>query len=269
MASRRPEGDSQYARPQTARVILLHSTKATSPNNTQSSSGRHTHNHHCTRHHQKPIKTSLFSPHQATPQMATAASFTSTNFARFAPTTKRSSNRRATGGAASGRSLRVYAHGTGGPGGGAHLNPDDVIAPSASPVGVTGAVLDAPRAAAAGADGAVDEEDERKNVYVETYGCQMNVNDSEVMLSVLKDSGYDATDDMHEADVILVNTCAIREKAEAKIWQRLAYFKSLRNRKKKTEKPVVGVLGCLAERLKTQLLEALRGGDIRRHCPGS
>ena len=122
--------------------------------------------------------------------------------------------------------------------------------------------MDAPRAAAAGADGAVDEEDERKNVYVETYGCQMNVNDSEVMLSVLNDRGYDATDDMHEADVILVNTCAIRDKAEAKIWQRLAYFKSLRKRKKKTEKPVVGVLGCMAERLKTQLLEADQLADL-------
>ena len=99
-------------------------------------------------------------------------------------------------------------------------------------------------------------------MYVETYGCQMNVNDSEVMLSVLKDGGYDETDDMHDADVILVNTCAIREKAEAKIWQRLAYFKSLRKRKKKSEKPVVGVLGCMAERLKTKLLEADQLADL-------
>ena len=90
----------------------------------------------------------------------------------------------------------------------------------------------------------------------------MNVNDSEVMLSVLETAGYDATDDMHDADVILVNTCAIREKAEAKIWQRLAYFKSLRRRKKKTEKPVVGVLGCMAERLKTRLLEADQLADL-------
>ncbi|ACO65884.1 predicted protein, partial [Micromonas commoda] len=102
----------------------------------------------------------------------------------------------------------------------------------------------------------------RKNVYVETYGCQMNVNDSEVMLSVLKDRGYDETGDMHDADVILVNTCAIRDKAEAKIWQRLAYFKSLRRKKKKSEKPVVGVLGCMAERLKTQLLEADQLADL-------
>ena len=103
---------------------------------------------------------------------------------------------------------------------------------------------------------------ERKHVYVETYGCQMNVNDSEVMLAVLKDGGFDETDDMHDADVILVNTCAIREKAEAKIWQRLAYFKSLRKRKKKSEKPVVGVLGCMAERLKTKLLEADQLADL-------
>jgi tRNA A37 methylthiotransferase MiaB len=82
------------------------------------------------------------------------------------------------------------------------------------------------------------------------------------MLSVLKSSGYDATEDMFDADVILINTCAIREKAEAKIWQRLAYFKSLRNRKKKNEKPVVGVLGCMAERLKTQLLETDQLADL-------
>ena len=120
-----------------------------------------------------------------------------------------------------------------------------------NPKGVTGAVMDPPEAST-----------ERKHVYVETYGCQMNVNDSEVMLSVLETAGYDATDDMHDADVILVNTCAIREKAEAKIWQRLAYFKSLRRRKKKTEKPVVGVLGCMAERLKTRLLEADQLADL-------
>ena len=144
----------------------------------------------------------------------------------------------------------VRAHG---PGGGVHLDPNESIAPSRAPKGVAGAAIldrdDAP-------------ERERKNVYVETYGCQMNVNDSEVMLSVLKDRGYDETGDMHDADVILVNTCAIRDKAEAKIWQRLAYFKSLRRKKKKSEKPVVGVLGCMAERLKTQLLEADQLADL-------
>ena len=99
-------------------------------------------------------------------------------------------------------------------------------------------------------------------MYTETYGCQMNVNNSEVMLSVLADNGYDTTDDVHDADVILINTCAIRDKAEAKIWQRLAYFKSRRRRRKKNEKPVIGVLGCMAERLKTQLLEADQLADL-------
>ena len=131
--------------------------------------------------------------------------------------------------------------------------PQDVSSLKTSPTGVAGAVLDAP---------SDESKSERKNVYVETYGCQMNVNDSEVMLAVLKNGGYDETDDMHDADVILVNTCAIREKAEAKIWQRLAYFKSLRRRKKKSEKPVVGVLGCMAERLKTKLLEADQLADL-------
>ena len=149
--------------------------------------------------------------------------------------------------------FKVVAHGSG-PGGGAHLNPDDVLEAAKAPVGVAGATLDAPVEDGNGA--------ERKKVYQETYGCQMNVNDSEVMLSVLKSRGYDETEDMHEADVILVNTCAIRDKAEAKIWQRLAYFKSLRKRKKKNEKPVVGVLGCMAERLKTQLLEADQLADL-------
>ena len=131
----------------------------------------------------------------------------------------------------------------------------DLPSTQSSPLGVAGAVLDAPRSEP-------ETSAERKHVYVETYGCQMNVNDSEVMLAVLKDGGFDETDDMHDADVILVNTCAIREKAEAKIWQRLAYFKSLRKRKKKSEKPVVGVLGCMAERLKTKLLEADQLADL-------
>jgi hypothetical protein len=136
-----------------------------------------------------------------------------------------------------------------------HLPLQDVSKMNTAPTGVAGAVLDAPTG-----DGSKIEE--RKHVYVETYGCQMNVNDSEVMLSVLKQGGWDETTDIHDADVILVNTCAIREKAEAKIWQRLAYFKSLRRRKKKGEKPVVGVLGCMAERLKTKLLETDQLADL-------
>ena len=155
----------------------------------------------------------------------------------------------------SGSSARVRAHG---PGGGQHLTARDVADAAKAPVspaGFAAAVMDGP-------DVSSDADAGRKHVYVETYGCQMNVNDSEVMLSVLERAGYDQTEDMHDADVILVNTCAIREKAEAKIWQRLAYFKSLRRRKKKSEKPVVGVLGCMAERLKTKLLEADQLADL-------
>lgn len=185
-----------------------------------------------------------------------AAKSTGSNRCAAAPSSSRGFGKANPGGGGR-RALRVVAHGAGGPGGGQHLDPNDAVASSTSPVGVAGAVMEH-----AANDDDVAVPVERKHVYVETYGCQMNVNDSEVMLSVLKDSGYDATDDMHEADVILVNTCAIREKAEAKIWQRLAYFKSLRNRKKKTEKPVVGVLGCMAERLKTQLLEADQLADL-------
>ena len=107
-----------------------------------------------------------------------------------------------------------------------------------------------------------DRERAKRSVYVETYGCQMNVNDSEVMMSVLESAGYDETKEVNEADVILVNTCAIRDKAEAKIWQRLAYFRSLGNGKKRSERPVVGVLGCMAERIKEKLLEADRLADI-------
>jgi len=69
----------------------------------------------------------------------------------------------------------------------------------------------------------------KKKVYMETYGCQMNVNDSQVVESVLQSNGYEREEEPGEADVILLNTCAIREKAEHRIWQRLAYFRSLRN----------------------------------------
>ena len=94
-----------------------------------------------------------------------------------------------------------------------------------------------------------------KTVYIETYGCQMNVSDTEIVLSVLQSAGYEHVYDMNEADVILTNTCAIRENAESKVWQRLAVFKKLKASKK--QKPVVGVLGCMAERLKSRLLGEL------------
>ena len=151
----------------------------------------------------------------------------------------------------------VRAHGHG-PGGGAHLSAEDAV--EARTRRETQRMVSGwEKEGSGGEEGRAAE---RRKVYVETYGCQMNVNDSEVMMSVLESAGYDATDDVNGANVILINTCAIRDKAEAKIWQRLAYFRSLGNGKKKTEKPVVGVLGCMAERIKEKLLEADRLADI-------
>lgn len=103
---------------------------------------------------------------------------------------------------------------------------------------------------------------EPKSVYIETYGCQMNVSDTEIVMAVLQAAGYNRTNDVDAADVILANTCAIRENAESKVWQRLGAFKNMKLRRKKGERPVVGVLGCMAERLKAQLLESDRLVDI-------
>ncbi|KAL4432197.1 hypothetical protein ABPG77_005959 [Micractinium sp. CCAP 211/92] len=100
--------------------------------------------------------------------------------------------------------------------------------------------------------------------YIETYGCQMNVNDSEVVLAVLSQAGYGRTDDPSAASVILCNTCAIRENAEAKVWQRLGFYKNLKAAARRGQRPplVVGVLGCMAERLKQRLLESDRLVDL-------
>jgi tRNA-2-methylthio-N6-dimethylallyladenosine synthase len=89
-------------------------------------------------------------------------------------------------------------------------------------------------------------------VYIETYGCQMNVNDSEVVMSILKDDGFIYTDKIEEADLILINTCSIRENAEQRVRGRLNIFRTF---KKKKPGLLVGVLGCMAERLKEKLLE--------------
>ncbi len=90
-----------------------------------------------------------------------------------------------------------------------------------------------------------------KKVYIETYGCQMNVADSEIVLSILQKEGYEIIDDISSADVILVNTCSVRENAEERIIGRLGEFK-----RHKTNNPdlVVGVLGCMAEKFRTKLL---------------
>ena len=99
----------------------------------------------------------------------------------------------------------------------------------------------------------------RPTVYIETYGCQMNVADSELMYGKLIASGYDAVDVPDGADVILVNTCAIRENAEHKIRHRLQLFTHM---KAKNPGLTIGILGCMAERLKSQLLEEEKLVDI-------
>jgi len=92
----------------------------------------------------------------------------------------------------------------------------------------------------------------RKKLFLESYGCAMNFSDSEIVASILSKNGFSTTDKVEEADVIFVNTCAIRDNAESRVRQRLKDFKKL---KLKKPEMLVGVLGCMAERLKTNLLE--------------
>lgn len=98
-----------------------------------------------------------------------------------------------------------------------------------------------------------------KKIYIETYGCQMNVADSETLLSVMLDNGYGYTDDLNQADLVFLNTCAVRDNAEQKIRNRLQFFNFL---KKNKPELIIGLLGCMAERLKEQLLEEEKMLDI-------
>ena len=101
--------------------------------------------------------------------------------------------------------------------------------------------------------------DSSPRLYIETYGCQMNVADSEVVASVMEMAGYEMTDDIALADAILLNTCSIRDNAEQKILSRLQYLGSLR-RKKAGRRLLIGVIGCMAERVRDGL--TTRGVDI-------
>jgi tRNA-2-methylthio-N6-dimethylallyladenosine synthase len=98
-----------------------------------------------------------------------------------------------------------------------------------------------------------------KKLYIESYGCQMNFSDSEIVASIMKDNGFDTTSEFEQADVIFLNTCSIREKAELTVRNRLAQFNTL-----KRQKPdiTIGVLGCMAERIKDQLLEEEKLVDV-------
>ncbi|MEN6589087.1 MAG: tRNA (N6-isopentenyl adenosine(37)-C2)-methylthiotransferase MiaB [Proteiniphilum sp.] len=92
-----------------------------------------------------------------------------------------------------------------------------------------------------------------KKLFIETYGCQMNVADTEVVASIMEMDGYTLTDNDRDADAVFVNTCSIRENAEQKVIQRLEYFNSLKRKRK--DNLIVGVLGCMAERAKSELID--------------
>lgn len=98
-----------------------------------------------------------------------------------------------------------------------------------------------------------------KKLYIESYGCQMNFADSEIVTSIMKENGYDTTSDFENADVVFLNTCSIREKAEQTVRNRLNHFNSV---KKTKPDMTIGVLGCMAERLKEKLLEEEQIVDV-------
>ncbi|KAJ2487241.1 hypothetical protein EV174_000648 [Coemansia sp. RSA 2320] len=101
-----------------------------------------------------------------------------------------------------------------------------------------------------------------RSYYVEVYGCQMNVNDTEILMSVLNKAGYQRTMQLEDADVVFLMTCAIREKAEDRIWSRLSFLRTLKTKSRPERAPMVGVLGCMAERLKEKLLESDKLVDV-------
>ena len=109
-----------------------------------------------------------------------------------------------------------------------------------------------------------------KKVYIETYGCQMNVADSEVVVSILTEAGYEPTENIKDAGLILINTCSIRDNAEQRIWGRLKAISHLKKQKKDLK---IGIIGCMAERLKEKLIETdhlvdmVVGPDAYRELP--
>lgn len=116
----------------------------------------------------------------------------------------------------------------------------------------------------------------KQKVYIDVYGCQMNVNDSEVIWSILQENNYTKTTDIESADVILVVTCSIRDSAEQRIWARLDYYNTFKEKRRKArcQVPVrIGLLGCMAERLKGEILaknnivDLVAGPDAYRDLP--
>ena len=111
---------------------------------------------------------------------------------------------------------------------------------------------------------------QNKNLYIETYGCQMNFSDSEIVASIMAEEHYSMTEQAGDADVIIVNTCSIRDNAEQRVWKRLRELKSL---KKKRPNLQIGIIGCMAERFKEAMLEMqpevdfIAGPDAYRSLP--
>ncbi|NOT51150.1 MAG: tRNA (N6-isopentenyl adenosine(37)-C2)-methylthiotransferase MiaB [Chitinophagaceae bacterium] len=136
---------------------------------------------------------------------------------------------------------------------------------------VSDKVQDETRQGEAFAPFANDPNQYKKRFYIESYGCQMNFADSEIVASILNKEGFGATRNVEEADLIFINTCSIREKAEQTVRKRLTEFRRL---KKQKQGMLVGVLGCMAERLKAKFLEEEKlvdivvGPDAYRSLPG-
>jgi len=113
---------------------------------------------------------------------------------------------------------------------------------------------------------------DQRNFYIETYGCQMNVSDTEIVNSILMEDGMEPVDEPEEAEVIFINTCSIRENAEERVWNRLKEFKAMK-RERKNNNMTVGVLGCMAERIrdkimeKEELVDLVVGPDAYRDLP--
>jgi tRNA-N(6)-(isopentenyl)adenosine-37 thiotransferase enzyme MiaB len=101
-----------------------------------------------------------------------------------------------------------------------------------------------------------------KHFFIKSYGCQMNVSDSEIVRAILSGVGYRESKTEEDADILLINTCAIRDKAESRIWKKLKELRHLNEKKKKERRQTIGVLGCMAERLKDDLLEKEKAVDL-------
>ncbi len=118
----------------------------------------------------------------------------------------------------------------------------------------------------------INNETATRRLFIETYGCQMNVADSEVVASILGMAGYEMTESVEDADAILLNTCSIRDNAEQKILSRLTFLASLRRRRGRQRRLIVGVIGCMAERVRDSLINehGVDGWPVLMHifrCP--